>query len=61
MKGDIALAGFMWSADDWHALDAAARAELIAAAGSAPRDDGWVVTPLTGLLSGPHAVANDDR
>ncbi len=32
MKGDIAFAGFMLTADDWHALDAESRAQLIAVA-----------------------------
>lgn len=45
MKGDIAVAGLMITADEWHALDAASRAELVAvithkeptlAAGSGP-------------------------
>ncbi len=29
MKGDIALAGFMMTAQEWHALDAASRALLL--------------------------------
>lgn len=32
MQGDIALAGFMMTADEWAALDAASRALLIAIA-----------------------------
>src|SRR5688572_20960499 len=32
MKGDIAFVGFMLTADEWHALDAESRAQLIAVA-----------------------------
>jgi hypothetical protein len=32
MKGDIAFVGFMLTADEWQALDADARAQLIAVA-----------------------------
>jgi hypothetical protein len=32
MKGDIAFVGFMLTADEWQALDAEARAQLIAVA-----------------------------
>jgi len=33
MKGDIALAGFMMTPDEWEALDPASRALLMAIAG----------------------------
>ena len=60
MKGDIALAGFMMTAEEWLALDAVSRAQLITAA-TRP-DDPWVMTGATGLLSGPIAVpVTDDR
>jgi hypothetical protein len=29
MKGDIAITGFMMTAEEWQALDAASRAELV--------------------------------
>jgi hypothetical protein len=32
MKGDIALVGFVLTADEWDALDAAGRAQLLTAA-----------------------------
>ena len=51
MRGDIALAGFMMTAEEWHALDAAHRAQLISAA--TRKDDQWVVAPATGVLCEP--------
>lgn len=32
MRGNIALAGFVWTSDEWDALDAIARAQLLGAA-----------------------------
>ena len=32
MKGDIALVGFLLTADEWQELDSASRAQLLAAA-----------------------------
>ncbi|MCE9579927.1 MAG: hypothetical protein K8W52_42815 [Deltaproteobacteria bacterium] len=32
MRGNIALAGFFWTTDEWEALDAIARAQLLGAA-----------------------------
>jgi hypothetical protein len=62
MRGDIALAGFMLTAEEWHALDPVARAQLLAAADTTRRDDAWVVAPITGALSQPHgAPPPDDR
>lgn len=29
MRGNIALAGFFWTTDEWEALDAIARAQLL--------------------------------
>jgi hypothetical protein len=52
MKGDIALAGFVLTAEEWEALDPPSRAQLLAA--TSRRDDPWVVGGLTGLLSEPH-------
>ena len=48
MKGDIALAGFVLTAEEWEELDPLSRAQLIAAA--APHDP-WVVTNVTGVLA----------
>ena len=61
MKGDVALAGIVFSADDWAAYEPVVRAELLAAA-SIERDQ-WVVTSARGVLSGPIRIpaANDDR
>jgi hypothetical protein len=41
MKGDVALAGFVFSAQDWASFEPTFRAELKAAASAAP--DPWVV------------------
>ncbi len=51
MKGDIALAGFVLTHEEWQSLDAVSRAQLIAAAFQ--RDAPWVVAPLAGMLSEP--------
>jgi hypothetical protein len=59
MRGDIALAGFMMTAEEWHALDPAHRAQLIAAA--TRKDDHWVVAPATGVLSEPNTQQDDSR
>ena len=50
MKGDVALAGFVLTAEEWQALDAVSRAHLIAIASP---QDGWVVAPLAGASSEP--------
>ncbi len=47
MKGDIALAGFVMTAEEWEALDAASRSQLMAAA--MRRDDGWQVAGLSNV------------
>ena len=50
---DIALAGFMLTAEEWQALDAGSREQLVAAA-SMRRDDPWVVASLSAISgSGP--------
>ena len=50
---DIALAGFMLTIEEWQALDATSRAQLVAAA-STRRDDPWVVATLAQVVdSGP--------
>ncbi len=48
MKGDIALAGFVLTADEWEALDPLSRAQLIAAA--APHEP-WVVGRVSAVLA----------
>ncbi len=47
MKGDIALAGYLLTADEWDALDAPSRALLAALAGR--HDEPW---PVGGLGNG---------
>jgi hypothetical protein len=51
MKGDIALAGFLLTADEWDALDALTRAQMLAAA--LEREAPWVAQHLTEMISGP--------
>ena len=60
MKGDIALAGFVLTAEEWQTFDLELRAQLMAAASH--KDDAWVVSEATGLLSGPMAAPQgEDR
>lgn len=61
MKGDVALAGIVFSADDWAAYEPVVRAELLEAAAAV--HDPWIVTSARGVLSGPIRIpaANDDR
>jgi hypothetical protein len=47
--GDIALAGFMLTAEEWQELDAISRAQLIAAAYH--RDAPWLSAPISALLT----------
>ena len=42
MKGDIALAGFVLTAEEWEALDAASRIQLITAV---MHRDPWAAVP----------------
>lgn len=51
MKGDIAFAGFVLTAEEWQALDAEARAQLIAVATRRP--DPW----LSASVCEPEALA----
>jgi len=51
MKLDIALAGFLLTAEEWQSFDPAVRAQLIAAASR--REDAWVAAPLDGMTSEP--------
>ncbi|MGE0400671.1 MAG: hypothetical protein AB7T06_28430 [Kofleriaceae bacterium] len=45
MKGDIAVAGLMITAEEWKALDAASRAELVDVITRREEPAGAVVTP----------------
>jgi hypothetical protein len=36
MQGDVALAGYVLTAEEWQALDAASRAQLVEAAAERP-------------------------
>jgi hypothetical protein len=54
MKGDIAFAGFVLTADEWQELDSEMRAQLIAVA--TRRADPWLAPPVLEPLaegSGP--------
>ena len=52
MKGDIALAGFVLTAEEWKELDPVSRAQLVHAA--MRRDEPWVATAAG---SGPITLA----
>ncbi len=56
--GDVTLAGILFSADEWISYDPAYRAELMAAASTAPEP--WVMAPATGALSGPMRLPVSD-
>jgi uncharacterized protein involved in response to NO len=51
MKADIALAGFLLTAEEWQSFDPTVRAQLIALASR--RDEAWVAGPLAGVISEP--------
>jgi hypothetical protein len=53
MKGDIALVGFLLTAEEWQSLDSVSRAQLLSAAFQ--REAPWIVAPLAEMISGPHA------
>lgn len=59
MKGDIAIAGFVLTAEEWLALDPFTRAQLVTVA--ARREEAWVVAPATGVLSEPNPAAATDE
>ncbi len=46
MKGDISLAGFLLTADEWDALDSRSRQQLVEAAQR--REDVWIVADISG-------------
>jgi len=51
-KKDIALAGFLMTAEEWSDLDPQSRAEIVAVALN--RDEPCVVATLTDVFSEPH-------
>lgn len=55
MKGDIAVAGFLLTAEEWQELDAQSRAQLIAVV--TRRADPWLVLEMPERFAegtGPH-------
>ncbi len=56
MKGDIALAGFVLTQEEWQALDAVSRAQLVSAASH--RDEPWAPSAAG---SGPIDVPSDEQ
>lgn len=58
MKGDIALAGFVLTAEEWDALDTRSRALLLAAAFH--RGASWDLAPLDAVPAG-EALTDDVR
>jgi hypothetical protein len=54
MKGDIAIAGYMITAEEWQALDQLARAQLVAVI--TRREEGWVISPAAELNSEPSST-----
>jgi len=57
MKLDIALAGFLLTAEEWQSFDPAARAQLIAAASR--REDAWVGAPGAGMIPEREPIEGD--
>ena len=49
MNRDIALAGFLLTAEEWQSFDPAARAQLMAMVSR--REEAWVTAPLAGVIS----------
>lgn len=56
MKGDIAIAGFYLTAEEWQALDPVARAQLVAAA-TQKLEAPPVATPMFAAGTEPNGVA----
>lgn len=54
MKGDIALAGFVLTAEEWAQLDPDARSQLLAVA--LRRDEPWVPSAPTPAPAPPEAT-----
>lgn len=53
MKGDVALAGFVITAEEWQAFDPVSRAQLVATI--TRREDPWLVPPGSSI-SEPHPI-----
>lgn len=51
MNRDVALAGFLLTAEEWQSFEPTARAQLMAVASR--REEAWVVAPLAGMVSEP--------
>jgi hypothetical protein len=49
MQGDVALAGFVLTAEEWQELDSSSRAQLVAAA--TRREDIQVIARVAGVLA----------
>ena len=58
MKGDIAFAGFKFTADEWHELDSDMRAQLIAVA--TRRADPWLAAPAGPLAEGSGPMETEE-
>jgi hypothetical protein len=58
MKGDIALAGFVLTHEEWQELDAEARTQLLVAAGE--REPRWARGTNPGLVLPPLPSAPPD-
>jgi hypothetical protein len=52
MKGDIAIAGFMITAEEWQSLDVRARAQLVAVI-TRREDGGWSAVAASDSISEP--------
>lgn len=58
MKGDIALAGFVLTHEEWQELDAQSQAQLLTAAGE--REPRWARGTNPGLVLPPLPTARPD-
>jgi hypothetical protein len=58
-RKDIALAGFLMTADEWSELDPQTRAEILAVALN--KDEPCVVAALADVFSEPHLFAGSAR
>src|SRR5437899_1409192 len=58
MKGDIAFAGFMLTAEEWQELEADMRAQLIAVA--TRRADPWLSAPTGQLADGSGPMETEE-
>ena len=58
MKGDIAFAGFKFTADEWQELDPDMRAQLVAVA--TRRADPWLAAPAGQLAEGSGPLETEE-